>query len=982
MAPNEHVVRFSGSRPGVATVDRPYPAHRRERKVLASLRWLACVVLLGACSTNSTTPTASCVTSLDTTSARPGQKVILRGVPADWTNLSIQGRTSETSNELYVERRTDGGMDVLVPLLSTGAAGGDLTITATSGSAACAPVTVQVQALPAAPGTAQAVSEQLAVTSARLAAAFGVSRSQLLSNSASLPPALLPLVLAEHVLNGPDNPDSLARLLDGTAPLLKGAPYDPALLDRLMASTGLLNALKELDTAIVTAVEEPIVTPASVERQAALTSQALLVDLAHVDTPQKMLQVVTLQARLSAVINSSLYNNVGVALSEMLGLLAFSPQFSVEAMVASAAVWTAQLVIDGITNLLPSSIEPLKIGVTPEMVKGDVAPWSAAATARGGEWVIKSGAILDGFLMVFAPKLESYLLKVGSYRTRTYAKQLFSEFEAKVVSFIAASANTLTGTYLKPIGELYQAGPYTYGPVDVTSPSYSTATTSNPAVLVPGTFPTVKAVGAGVSNLTVTLSTAFPAAYRASGTQHITVACPIRPQGVSAAAAESCGLTVIVSPATAQLAPGGTQPFTAVVDGDTNQAVTWSTTGGTISSSGVLTAPTTEGTVTVTARSVVDPSVTGNAVVTVKGLEPSIRLFVGPTQTCVLKVDGRAYCWGSNGSGEGGNGTFTHQTFPVMVGGGLHFTYLTAGLSYTCGLQADGTAYCWGANQWGQLGDGTKTNRALPTQVVGGLKFMAIGAQHGPYGPASTCGITLEGSAYCWGANFSGQLGNGVTSNYTEMSTVPVAVSGNLRFTAIYGGGRQNCGMVTDGHLYCWGYGDYNFGNGSTDFIAIQSGVPILAAAGRRFASFDGGAASTNCGVETSGTAYCWGALPGNGTVGGSRGAWSPVQVNGGHQFRSVHTMFGHNCGVTTGGAGYCWGASVRGELGDGNTVNNNQLSPVAVVGGHTWSEIGVGHAYSCGVTMEVAVYCWGAAGYTGNSSASDTGIPTRVSVP
>ncbi len=78
---------------------------------------------------------------------------------------------------------------------------------------------------------------------------------------------------------------------------------------------------------------------------------------------------------------------------------------------------------------------------------------------------------------------------------------------------------------------------------------------------------------------------------------------------------------VAVSPATVQLAYGGTQAFTASVlaTGDTN--VTWSVVegaaGGTIDATGLYTAPSTDGTYHILATGVADPTKVGYAVVTV-----------------------------------------------------------------------------------------------------------------------------------------------------------------------------------------------------------------------------------------------------------------------------------------------------------------------------------------------------------------------------
>jgi alpha-tubulin suppressor-like RCC1 family protein len=87
---------------------------------------------------------------------------------------------------------------------------------------------------------------------------------------------------------------------------------------------------------------------------------------------------------------------------------------------------------------------------------------------------------------------------------------------------------------------------------------------------------------------------------------------------------------------------------------------------------------------------------------------------------------------------------------------------------HACALEADGSAWCWGANDAGQLGDGTMVERHQAVAVSGALRFtqIATGQQH-------TCGLTPDGVVYCWGLNMFGQLGDGTT----QSRTVPVMIS-------------------------------------------------------------------------------------------------------------------------------------------------------------------------------------------------------------
>ena len=81
---------------------------------------------------------------------------------------------------------------------------------------------------------------------------------------------------------------------------------------------------------------------------------------------------------------------------------------------------------------------------------------------------------------------------------------------------------------------------------------------------------------------------------------------------------------------------------------------------------------------------------------------------------------------------------------------------MACGSGTTCGVALDGTAYCWGENFFGSLGDGSLTQHATPTPVAGGHSFTAISA-----GAYHSCALDAAGTAYCWGQNWWGQLGNG-----------------------------------------------------------------------------------------------------------------------------------------------------------------------------------------------------------------------------
>src|SRR5882672_3685739 len=117
-----------------------------------------------------------------------------------------------------------------------------------------------------------------------------------------------------------------------------------------------------------------------------------------------------------------------------------------------------------------------------------------------------------------------------------------------------------------------------------------------------------------------------------------------------------------------------------------------------------------------------------------------------------LRIDrpGSGYTLAASAGGLSGA---TSASFAVT----LTFTAVSAdGDRFTCGVTVAGAAYCWGTNFSGELGDGTTTTRLSPVLVSGGVSFVAVSS-----GASHTCGLTAAGAASCWGDNGSGQLGDG-----------------------------------------------------------------------------------------------------------------------------------------------------------------------------------------------------------------------------
>ncbi|MES2304583.1 MAG: hypothetical protein V4558_03710 [Gemmatimonadota bacterium] len=356
---------------------------------------------------------------------------------------------------------------------------------------------------------------------------------------------------------------------------------------------------------------------------------------------------------------------------------------------------------------------------------------------------------------------------------------------------------------------------------------------------------------------------------------------------------------------------------------------------------------------------------------------PAIVFVAVGAHTCAIDVAGKAYCWGYNGNGQLGNNTTSLvNPTPVAVHGGISFKEISVSrvADVSCGLTFAGAAYCWGSNESGQLGDGTKIRRLVPTPVAGGriFKSLAVGSTH-------VCAVSIEGTAWCWGTSPAGAFGDGSTGEH--LTAVPVL---GLTFRNIVAGTDFTCGLTTTNLVYCWGLGPSGqLGNG----LATTSTTPVAVSGGRVFRTITAGIQAV-CGVDFASAAYCWGlnsfGTLGEGsseTTGGPGKRAEPTAVLGGHAFVDLSVGVQTSCGAEADGKGFCWGYNF-GAVGDG--TDEHRSTPTAIVGALAFRSVVAGSGFSCGLTAGNAVYCWGdnTSGSLGNGTTAPTKVPVAVRWP
>jgi alpha-tubulin suppressor-like RCC1 family protein len=300
-------------------------------------------------------------------------------------------------------------------------------------------------------------------------------------------------------------------------------------------------------------------------------------------------------------------------------------------------------------------------------------------------------------------------------------------------------------------------------------------------------------------------------------------------------------------------------------------------------------------------------------------------------------------------------------------------TTISTGGDFACQVVSGGEVECWGDNFLGELGNGLTAEDFSPTRyhVVGLTGAVAL-TTAGQDVEGHTCALINNGTVRCWGTNYDGTLGDGTTT----YRRTPVAVTGLIEATEVGAGQFHSCALIAGGTVKCWGsnlYGQLGDGTSNDSLTPVTvSGLTDVTQLGVGFDS--------TCAVRESGELDCWGDN-GWGTIGiGASTSDVPVAVPGVTAAIQVSVGVFHSCALLSNGQVMCWGVDNEGQLGDGE-YKFIEETPAAVPGLTDAVQVAVGHDHSCALLAGGTVECWGsdAEGQLGVASLAKSAVPMPV---
>ena len=455
-----------------------------------------------------------------------------------------------------------------------------------------------------------------------------------------------------------------------------------------------------------------------------------------------------------------------------------------------------------------------------------------------------------------------------------------------------------------------------------------------------------------------------------------------------------------ISPTSIEVFTGEQIEITALAKNIAFNSLVWQATDGNISNTGngdviTYTSPAEGGVYTITLTSTDYPDLSATVeVIAFKTVDVfhSQKVSAGSNHILFVQSDGTVMALGSNEKGKLGDNTTKDKPYPVAVlsSSGLpinNVQQVSAGGSHSIALKTDGTVWNWGYLEGVILSGSDSSEHLYPIQILDSSSNPLSNVIDVSAGGAHGLALKADGTVWSWGANHSGQLGNGSTGPRSQVAPVIDETGQPLtEVIQVATGNDHSLALKADGTVWSWGSNAYGkLGNGTsvshervakkvTDSLGAPFDKVVAISAGENH--------SLALRVEPDldnhkevGFVWSWGHNElyqlGNGN---NTNKNNPVQVidDAGLAVRDVvgiQTGSGsnHNLLVKEDGTLWSWGYGRYGQLGNGTNISYpytvevvNEANSAITLNLVEENGFAVGEFYSTLVQADGSVWAWG----------------------
>ncbi|MBQ8213315.1 MAG: hypothetical protein IJZ80_04835 [Clostridia bacterium] len=156
---------------------------------------------------------------------------------------------------------------------------------------------------------------------------------------------------------------------------------------------------------------------------------------------------------------------------------------------------------------------------------------------------------------------------------------------------------------------------------------------------------------------------------------------------------------------------------------------------------------------------------------------------------------------------------------------------ISIGSNFMVALRYDGTAFAWGKNQNGELGNGTNTDSSLPVAVTmpvvdeKTVHFSSVCA-----GYDHVIALATDGTVWTWGSDANGQLGNRNLEATPQPTQTPKQVLGALegkKVVSVAAGISFSLALTSEGKVYAWGTNQFGILGNLEQYYDTDQGIKV-----------------------------------------------------------------------------------------------------------------------------------------------------------